>query len=133
MGVPAQDAFPGALWSRILTREARRSGRRPGRLSGSARRPGLAQGVAAYLGIARGLRCSPSQVLITAGFSGALGIAIRGSGWKAGRHGWKIRVFRSPAPRWPGRHDPAAVPVDAEGLDVAAGIAHGAGRARSPS
>jgi hypothetical protein len=121
MGVPAQDEFPGTLWSRILTREA--GAVPPARsVSGSARRSGLAQGGGGLPGhrarialqpvpgadhrrLRRCARASPSA----------------GSGWKAGRPGWKSRVSRSPAPRWPGGHEPVAVPVDDEGLDVAAG------------
>jgi hypothetical protein len=34
--------------------------------------------VEAYLGIARGSRCNPSQVRVTVGYSGALGLSIRG-------------------------------------------------------
>jgi GntR family transcriptional regulator/MocR family aminotransferase len=39
--------------------------------------PDLRSEIAAYLGIARGVRCDPSQVLVTTGFSGALSLAIR--------------------------------------------------------
>src|SRR5262245_55732800 len=78
MGVPSQDAFPFKLWSRILTREARRAAAAPVSYPDPRGDPDLRREVAAYLGIARGVRCSPSQVLVTAGFSGALGLAIRG-------------------------------------------------------
>jgi GntR family transcriptional regulator/MocR family aminotransferase len=83
--------------------------------------PELRKEIAAYLGLARGIRCSPSQVLVTAGFSGALGLAIQGL--QLGRMGAWIEDpgFRSLAPRstWRGCD---GVPVDAEGLDVAAGV-----------
>ncbi|MDB5575968.1 MAG: PLP-dependent aminotransferase family protein, partial [Bradyrhizobium sp.] len=78
MGVPAQDEFPYKLWSRILTRAARRTAAAPVGYPDPRGDSSLRREVAAYLGIARGLRCSPSQVLITAGFSGALGLVIRG-------------------------------------------------------
>ena len=78
MGVPSQDAFPFKLWSRILTREARRAAAAPVGYPDPRGDPNLRNEVAAYLGIARGVRCTPSQVLVTAGFSGALGLAIRG-------------------------------------------------------
>jgi GntR family transcriptional regulator/MocR family aminotransferase len=130
MGVPAQDAFPDTLWSRILSREARRSGAAPVGYPDPRGDPGLRKEVAAYLGIARGLRCSPSQVLITAGFSGALGIAIRGLGLE-GRTAWMEE------PGFPLTRNalglagmtPVAVPVDEEGLDVAAGAGLAAGAA----
>ena len=78
MGVPAQDAFPFKLWSRILTRETRRAAVAPVTYPDPRGDPELRKEVAAYLGLARGIRCSPSQVLVTGGFSGALGLAIRG-------------------------------------------------------
>ncbi|HEY2400121.1 MAG TPA: aminotransferase class I/II-fold pyridoxal phosphate-dependent enzyme, partial [Steroidobacteraceae bacterium] len=78
IGVPSQDAFPFKLWSRILTREARRAAATPVGYPDPRGDPDLRKEVAAYLGIARGIRCSPSQVLVTAGFSGALGLAIPG-------------------------------------------------------
>src|ERR1700733_8307109 len=77
MGVPAQDAFPFKLWSRIMTRETRRAAAAPVTYPDPRGDPELRKEVAAYLGLARGLRCSPAQVLVTGGFSGALGLAIR--------------------------------------------------------
>src|ERR1700753_1239584 len=78
MGVPAQDAFPFKLWSRILTRETRRAAAAPVTYPDPRGDLELRKEIAAYLGLARGIRCNPSQVLITGGFSGALGLAIRG-------------------------------------------------------
>src|SRR5947209_8637369 len=78
MGVPAQDAFPFKLWSRILSRETRRSAAAPVTYPDPRGDPELRKEVAAYLALARGVRCNPSQVLITGGFTGALGLAMRG-------------------------------------------------------
>jgi GntR family transcriptional regulator/MocR family aminotransferase len=124
MGVPAQDEFPYKLWSRILTREARRSRGGPVGYPDPRGEPALRKEIAAYLGIARGLRCSPSQVLVTAGFSGALGIAIRGLGLE-GRTSWMEEPgfpLTRTALALAGMRT-VAVPVDEEGLDVAAGRA----------
>ena len=99
MGVPAQDAFPLKLWSRILARETRRAAAAPVSYPDPRGDPDLRKEIAAYLGIARGIRCSPSQVLVTAGFSGALGLAIRGLQLERREPGWSIQAFRSPAPR----------------------------------
>src|SRR3954452_18260055 len=128
MGVPAQDPFPFKLWSRILTRETRRAATAPVTYPDPLGDPELRKEVAAYLGLARGVRCNPSQVLITGGFSGALGLAIRG-----------LQLGRMEA--W--NEDPGfpltrtaldlagiavrAVPVDAEGMDVAVGLQTAAG------
>ena len=123
MGVPAQDAFPFKLWSRTLTRETRRAAAAPVTYPDPRGDPELRKEVAAYLGLARGLQCDPSQVLITSGFSGALGLAIRGL--QLGRMGAWIEDPGFPLTRTAlGLAGMAvtAVPVDAEGLDVAAGV-----------
>jgi GntR family transcriptional regulator/MocR family aminotransferase len=123
MGVPAQDAFPYKLWSRMLARAARRTAAAPVGYPDPRGDPDLRREVAAYLGIARGIRCSPAQVLITAGFAGALGLVLRALALE-GKTAW----FEDPG--FPltrtalalGGMAVTAVPVDAEGLDVAAGI-----------
>jgi GntR family transcriptional regulator / MocR family aminotransferase len=123
MGVPSQDAFPFKLWSRILTRQTRRAAAAPVSYPDPRGDPELQKEIAAYLGLARGIRCSPSQVLITGGFSGALGLAIRGL--QLGRTGAWIEDPGFPLTRTAlGLAGLAvtAVPVDAEGLDVAAGV-----------
>jgi GntR family transcriptional regulator/MocR family aminotransferase len=130
IGVPSQDAFPSKLWSRILTREARRAAAAPVGYPDPRGDPGLRKEVAAYLGIARGIRCSPSQVLVTAGFSGALGLAIRGL--QLERMGAWMEDPGFPLTRTAlglAGMTVTGVPVDAEGLDVAAGVRTAAGAA----
>jgi GntR family transcriptional regulator / MocR family aminotransferase len=123
MGVPSQDAFPFKLWSRILTRETRRAAAAPVAYPDPRGDPELRKEVAAYLGVARGIRCSPSQVLVTGGFSGALGLVIRGL--QLGTTGAWIEDPGFPLTRTAlglAGIPVTAVPVDAEGLDVAAGV-----------
>jgi GntR family transcriptional regulator/MocR family aminotransferase len=130
MGVPSQDAFPFKLWSRILTREARRAAAAPVGYPDPRGDPDLRKEVTAYIGIARGIRCSPSQVLITAGFSGALGLAIRGlqlEGTEAWMEDPGFPLTRT-ALGLAGM-TVTAVPVDAEGLDIAAGVRRAGGAA----
>ncbi|HEY2021737.1 PLP-dependent aminotransferase family protein [Paraburkholderia sp.] len=130
MGVPAQDAFPFKLWSRVLTRAARRSAMSPVGYPDPRGDPDLRKEIAAYLGVARGLRCNPSQVLVTAGFSGALALAIRGLGIE-GEPAW-IEDPGFPLTRSAlglAGMTVKAVPVDADGLDVDAGIRDSAGAA----
>ncbi|MCS0631087.1 PLP-dependent aminotransferase family protein [Telluria mixta] len=123
MGVPAQDAFPYKLWSRVMVRAARHTAASPVGYPDPRGDPDLRREVAAYLGIARGIRCSPSQVLITAGFAGALGLVVRALALE-GQGAW----FEDPG--FPLTRTAlslagmavTAVPVDADGLDVAAGI-----------
>jgi GntR family transcriptional regulator/MocR family aminotransferase len=123
MGVPSQDAFPFKLWSRILTRGARRAAAAPVGYPDPRGDPDLRKEVAACLGIARGIRCNPSQVLVTGGFSGALGLAFRGlqlEGLEAWMEDPGFPLTR--AALGLAGMTVTAVPVDAEGLDVAAGV-----------
>jgi GntR family transcriptional regulator / MocR family aminotransferase len=123
MGLPALDAFPRKLWSNLTVRAARSI--QPADLAEAdpAGVPDLRHAVAAYLGVARGIKCTPEQVLITAGYQGALALV-------------RSVLIRQGDPVWmedPGYHmtrmaletaGARVVPVrvDAEGLRVAAGI-----------
>ena len=78
MGLPALDAFPRKLWSsadRRAPRAASAPTRWPIRI-----RPACAplrEAIAAYLGVSRGIACTPDQVLVTAGYQGALALVAR--------------------------------------------------------
>lgn len=122
MGVPAQDAFPRTVWSRLLARAARDAALAPAGYPDPRGDPVLRREIAAGLAIARGVRCSPDQVLITAGYAGALGLAVHA-----------LRLWGGTAwmeePGFPQTRQAlelagmkvAAVPVDEEGLRVADG------------
>lgn len=123
MGVPSQDAFPSKLWSRILSHAARRAAVAPVAYPDPRGEPELRNEIAAYLGITRGMRCDPPQVLVTTGLPNALSLAVRGLQLEG------LTVWMEE----PGFHITrtalgltgmavAAVPVDPEGLDVAAGV-----------
>lgn len=126
MGVPSQKAFPSTLWSRILGQEARRFAAGPVSYPDPRGEPELRTEIAAYLAIARGIRCEPSQIVVTAGFSAALGLVaaalqlhdtevwIEEPGFPLTRTALRLAGAKA-----------VAVPVDAEGLDVAAGIRRG--------
>ncbi|MFO1061874.1 MAG: PLP-dependent aminotransferase family protein [Dongiaceae bacterium] len=124
LGLPALDAFPRKLWSRLAARRARGLveaglGYRP-----AAGLPALRRAIQRYLAVARGIDCDLEQVLVTTGFQGGLGLLA-------------AAVLQPGAPVWvedPGyfmTRDALAlagarlvpVPVDAEGIDVAAGRA----------
>lgn len=132
---PALDRFPFATWSRLVARHGRNLGagvEQPAMRYGAStgHRP-LREAVAAYLRAARAVRCEAEQVLIVSGSQQALGLAARvlldpGSevwfedpGYGGARDVLRLRGARL-----------VAVPVDAEGLDVEAGIAR-APRARA--
>ncbi len=122
MGLPALDRFPRKVWARLAAREARllsdaRLAHRP-----AAGEPALRREIARYLGIARGIACSADEILVTAGFQGALGLVTR----TLLRPGEPVWVED---PGWPLAREALAladarligVPVDESGLVVEAG------------
>ncbi|CAO3377781.1 MocR-like pyridoxine biosynthesis transcription factor PdxR [Azospirillum argentinense] len=124
MGVPAQDAFPFTLWSRIVGRAARASAAAPVAYPDPRGHADLRREIAAALAIARGIRCGPEQIVITAGYAGALGLVIR-----ALRLDGATAWMEEPGfPLTRRALDLAGmtvvpVPVDGGGIDVDAGIA----------
>lgn len=122
LGVPALDAFPRKLWCRLAAHEARLLTQAAMRYPDPAGHRPLREAIAAYLAISRGIVCAPEQVIVTAGYQGALTLIAR--------------LLLRPGDRvWledPGYYvsrqaltlagaDIVAVGVDAEGLCVAEG------------
>jgi GntR family transcriptional regulator / MocR family aminotransferase len=77
MGLPALDAFPRKLWARLVARRARGLFAIAMVSQDPAGYAPLRQAIAGYLAIARGIRCSAEQVIVTAGYQGALGLFTR--------------------------------------------------------
>lgn len=75
LGVPALDLFPRKTWSRLAAREARRVGTASLPYPDPAGLPVLREAITAYLAVSRGIACSPDQVVVTAGYQGALNFA----------------------------------------------------------
>jgi GntR family transcriptional regulator/MocR family aminotransferase len=119
MGVPAQDVFPAALWSRLMAKAARETASGPVGYPDPRGDPRLREQIAAYLALARGVACTPAQVLVTAGYAGALNLVIRALRLE-GRLAWMedpgFPLTRK-ALELAGMQL-AHVPVDAQGLDV---------------
>lgn len=126
-GIPALDRFPTEDWARVMGRVWREAGHAELTYGDPAGEPALREAIAGHLRAARGLRCSAEQVVVTAGTQQGLDLVTR--------------VLVDPGdPMWmedpgyaggrsPGRAagaDVVPVPVDEEGLQVAAG------RERSP-
>ncbi len=122
-GVPALDAFPYKLWSTIMHRAARAAAAAPTSYPDPRGEPELRHEIAAYLAVARGLICAPSQIVVTNGYAGALGLVIHALGLE-GQTAWMED------PGFPltqralemARVKTVPVRVDAEGLDIDEGV-----------
>ena len=119
---PAIDQFPVEIWSRVASRVLRRA---PRSLYGQGESGGympLRKAIAEYVGSSRGVRCSASQVIITAGAQQALDLLCRLL-LEEGNEAWMED------PGYPGARQamraagikPISVPVDNEGLIVTMG------------
>ena len=120
----ALDHFPKEIWARLLARRWRNA--TPALLGygdPAGYRP-LREAIAGYLGAARGVHCTPDQVIVIGGAQQGVDLAVRVL-LKAGDTVWiedpgymgaRAALLAVGAKLIP-------VPVDAEGLDVEAGIA----------
>lgn len=123
-GLPAFDAFPFTIWARLMARWWRRPPSELLSYGDPAGYHALREAIASYLTTARGVRCTPEQVIITAGSQQGLDLATRvlldpgDSAWieDPGYMGARGALRSAGATLVP-------VPVDREGLNVAAGIA----------
>jgi GntR family transcriptional regulator/MocR family aminotransferase len=123
MGVPAQDAFPAKLWSRMRTRAVREDAMAAVSPPDPRGHPELRAQVASYLAIARGIRCHPDQIILTSGYKNGLSLAIitlqmhgrsawmEEPGFPMARMALKLAGMTA-----------VAVPVDEEGLRVDVGV-----------
>jgi GntR family transcriptional regulator/MocR family aminotransferase len=122
-GIPAPDLFPKEAWARCAARVLKSMS---SELTGYPPPQGLIElrvQIAAHLAATRGLLADPANIVVTAGTQQALRIAadllldpddtawIEDPGYIAGRGALLAAGAK-----------PVAVPSDAEGLDVAAGI-----------
>jgi GntR family transcriptional regulator / MocR family aminotransferase len=101
VGLPALDAFPRKLWARLVARRARGLSAITMVSQDPAGYAPLREAISGYLAIARGVQCPADQVLITAGYQGAVGLFAR-TLLSAGNAVW----FETPAifgraTRWP--------------------------------
>lgn len=125
MGVPAEATFPATLLSRIRSHAIRAESRAAPIYPDPRGELELRREIAGYLAVGRGLACSPSQVFITAAYSGGLGLALRvldleghkawteEPGFPFTRRGLELAGLPL-----------APIPVDADGIDVDYGLRH---------
>lgn len=129
-GAPDVTAFPFALWARLLARSWRNPDLQVSVGGDSGGDPALRRAIADYLREARGIACEPDHVLVVTGIRQALDLTCRllldsdDRVWmeNPGYPGLRAVLAANGAEIVP-------VPVDEEGLDVAAGQAQ-AGDAR---
>jgi GntR family transcriptional regulator/MocR family aminotransferase len=123
-GTPALDAFPFDLWRQLQARCWQHPSLELLGYGASAGYPPLREAIAEYLGAARAVRCKPEQVIVVAGSQQGLDLTVRllldpgDAAWleEPGYPGARGALLAAGARLVP-------VPVDSEGLDVAAGIA----------
>src|SRR5262245_9158669 len=124
VGDPALDRFPIEIWSNLVARHCRRADRALLPYANPMGLPALREAVAEYLRTARAVRCEADQIMIVNGSQQALELAARvlfepdTSIWVEDPGYFGIHaVLRLSGARL------VPVPVDEQGMDVAAGIA----------
>jgi GntR family transcriptional regulator / MocR family aminotransferase len=123
MGVPAQATFPATLFARLRAQTVRAEAAAAPMYPDPRGEPALRREIAGYLAVARGIECSPSQIIITAGFGSGLGLVLRALGVGA-RKVW-IEEPGFPITRRGlelAGMSLVPVPVDAEGMDIDHGM-----------
>jgi GntR family transcriptional regulator/MocR family aminotransferase len=120
---PAFDEFPHQIWSRIVRRHSRNPDMRELQYTGPLGFEPLRETISAYLRTARAVRCESQQIMIVNGSQQGLEISARAL-LDPGSPAW----IEEPG-YWLTRHVLTAagcrlvpVPLDDEGLNVAAGI-----------
>lgn len=123
-GVPAPELFPAVAWARTTARVLRRLAPESRGYPSAAGWPALREAIAGHLAATRGLIVEPDRIVVTAGTQQALRLAaellldpgdaawVEEPGYIAGRGALRAAGARL-----------VAVPSDAEGIDVAAGLA----------
>jgi GntR family transcriptional regulator / MocR family aminotransferase len=121
LGLPAFDAFPRKLWSRLTIRTARAFPLHQLNAPPAGYRL-LREAIRSYLAVSRGIACSVDQLFVTSGFQSALGLITRAL-LHAGDEAWieDPGYFMARLGLEEAGAKTVAVPVDAEGLDVRAG------------
>lgn len=125
MGVPATETFPATLFARIRANAVRAEASSPPIYPDPSGELELRREIAGYLAVARGINCSPSQVIITGGFSAGLGLTlsvlglgghavwVENPGFPFARKGLELAGLSL-----------APIPVDADGIDIDHGLRH---------
>ncbi|CAM2154945.1 GntR family transcriptional regulator / MocR family aminotransferase [Pararobbsia alpina] len=76
-GLPALDAFPDKVWSRIVTRRLHSGGASLLQYPDPTGYAPLREYIATYLSLSRGVACAPEQVFVTNGYRATLELLLR--------------------------------------------------------
>jgi transcriptional regulator, GntR family len=119
LGVPPPKGLPASVLARLRAQAARMEVDAPAVYPDPRGEAELRRAIAAQLALARGIECSPSQIFITAGFAGALGITLRVLD-AHGREAWVENpgFFQSRMALEFAGLVPVGIPVDQDGMDV---------------
>ncbi|TXC79038.1 PLP-dependent aminotransferase family protein [Paraburkholderia azotifigens] len=124
MGIPALDAFPRRLWTRLGARCIRAAQIADMAYPAAHGLAALRTAIATYLQLARGIDCSPSQIFVTSGYRNTLELIVHAllkpddCVWVEDPGFPPTRLLLQCT-----NISPAPVPVDEEGMIVAQGIA----------
>ena len=119
MGIPASDVFPATLFARIRGNVIRAEATAPPLYPDPRGELELRREIAGYLAVARGITCLPSQVIVTAGFGGGLGLALN-----ALRLAGETAIIEEPSFPWTRKGlelaglTLAPVRIDCDGIDL---------------
>ncbi|WP_296268366.1 PLP-dependent aminotransferase family protein [Pseudomonas sp. UBA6562] len=124
IGLPALDAFPRKLWTRLAGRQLRQAGLEGLVYPDSRGYAPLRSAIASYLGISRGITCHPDQVFVCAGYRACLDL-ISHTLMRQGDTCWleEPGYFMARNALLEAGAQLVPVPVDDQGLNVAQGIA----------
>ncbi len=124
LGLPALDAFPRAVWQRIVARRLRSTTMAALAHPPANGLPELREAIRHYLHLSRGIACQPEQIFICAGYQALLDLVIDtllqpGAAVWLEDPGYPVTrpVFGAAGIQT------VPVPVDNEGMDIDAGIA----------
>ncbi|ASM16815.1 TPA: PLP-dependent aminotransferase family protein [Serratia marcescens] len=125
MGIPAGDVFPVPLFSRLFAASARHAVQSRQCYGDPRGESELRREIAGQLTLSRGIKCHPSQVFVTAGFTGGLGLILHALSLR-GHKAWVENPGFPPARKALSLAGLATVPVrvDSEGMDIEYGIHH---------
>ena len=126
IGQPDLDSFPRRLWARIESRHARNAGVNALEYGDARGLAALREVIANHVRTFRGVRCEADQIIVVSGSQQALDLATRvlldpgDVAWVEEPGYWLVhQVLTAAGCR------AISVPVDRDGLDVAAGIKSG--------